>query len=196
MARPRTTIPTKPDDARVQRSIDLLSNAFLSLLDQKSLEEISIRDITETAGVSYPTFFRRFDGKEGLLNHIAAEEIHRLLDLGRATITRPPAEDSGKELCDYVQAHRELWKTLLNGGAAQAMREEFMRAAREIAETRGKANPWLPTDLAVPFVTSGIFEIIAWWMRMPDDYPEENVITLFNALIIDSVRRPRDIKLI
>lgn len=196
MARPRTTTPTKPDDARVQRSIDLLSNAFLSLLEHKSLEEISIRDITDEAGVSYPTFFRRFDGKDDLLNHIAAKEIRHLLNLGQSTITRPPEEDSGTELCDYVQAHRKLWKTLLNGGAALAMREEFMRTARQIADTRERANPWLPTDLAVPFVTSGIFEIIAWWMRMPEDYPEENVITLFNALIIDSVRRPRDIKLI
>lgn len=180
----------------MQRSIDLISSAFLSLLEQKSLEDISIRDITDNAGVSYPTFFRRFDGKDDLLNYIAAEEIHHLLNLSQAEITRPPEEDTGNALCDYIQAHRTLWTTLLNGGAAPAMREEFMRIARQIAETRAKGNPWLPTDLAVPFVTSGIFEIIAWWMRMPEDYPEENVITLFNALIIDNVRRPRDVTLI
>ncbi len=196
MARPRTTTPSKPDDARVQRSIELLSSAFLALLERRSLEEITIRDITDEAGVSYPTFFRRFSGKDDLLNHIAAEEIRKLLNLGQNAIVQPPQEESGQALCDYVQAHRRLWKTLLNGGAAPAMREEFMRAAREITATRGRANPWLPADLAVPFVTSGVFEILAWWMRMPEDYPEENVIRLFDALIIDSVGKPRDIKLL
>lgn len=181
---------------RVQRTIDLLSNALLALLERNAIEDVSIRDITEKAGVSYPTFFRRFDGKEDLLNHIAAEEVRRLLGLSQQAIAKTPSEDSGQLLCDYVQVHRKLWKTLLNGGAAPVMREEFMRAANEIASSGQRANPWLPADLAVPFVTSGVFEILAWWMRQPEDYPEANVITLFDALIIDSVRKPRKIQLI
>ena len=196
LARPRTTKPSKPADARVQRSLEALANAFLSLLEKHSNEEISIKDITEEAGVSYPTFFRRFSGKDDLLNYIASEEIKHLLNLGESTITNSRNLDSGQALCDYVQSKRYLWKTLLNGGAAAVMREEFMRAAREIAETRPRVNPWLPIDLAVPFVTGGVFEILAWWMRMPEDYPKENVITLFNVLIIDSVAHPREISLL
>lgn len=196
MARPRTTVPTKPDDPRVQRSVDLLSDALLSLLEGRSFEDISIRDITDQAGVSYPTFFRRFSGKDDLLNHIAAEEIRRLLNLSQLAITKPAGEESGQLLCDYVQAHRKLWKTLLNGGAALVMREEFMRAANEIAASGRRKNPWIPADLAVPFVTSAVFELLAWWMRQPEEYPEQNVVTLFDALIIDSVVRPRDVSLI
>jgi hypothetical protein len=41
------------------------------------------------------------------------------------------------------------------------MREEFKRLAGEAAHSRPQANPWLPIELAVPFVTSGIFEILA-----------------------------------
>jgi hypothetical protein len=71
------------------------------------------------------------------------------------------------------------------------MRDEFMRAAREIAEAGPRKNPWLPLDLGIAFVTSGIFELFAWWMRQPEDYPVDNVIKLFNALIIDTAGRPR-----
>ena len=76
------------------------------------------------------------------------------------------------------------------------MREEFMRIAREIAVTQPRANPWLPIDLAVPFVTNGIFEIMAWWMRQPTDYPLQNVITLLEALVLNVAGRPRNISLI
>jgi hypothetical protein len=68
-----------------------------------------------------------------------------------------------------------------------------MRIAQETAHTRPRNNPWLPVDLAVPFVTSGVFEIITWWMRQPEDYPLANVVKLFDALIIDTTRRRRNI---
>lgn len=196
MARQRTTTPRKPDDARAQRSLDALRSAFLELIERKPLEQISIREITEAAGLSYPTFFRRFASKEALLEDIATEEVRRLLGLGHMAIDKRSGEESGAALCAYVQEHRKLWATLLTGGAASAMRKEFMRVAKEIATTRPRANPWLPVELAVAFVTSGIFEILAWWMRQPEDYPVENVARLFDALIVDSVGRPRKISLV
>lgn len=194
MARRRTTIPTKPDDARAARSIDALQQALLDLLDDRPFDQIAIKDITEAAGLSYPTFFRRFRSKDELLEQIAAGEVRQLLKLGESALAaRDPT--SAAQMCEYVQARRKLWTTLLNGGATSAMRAEFMRIAREIAYSRPQANPWLPIDLAVPFVTNGIFEILAWWMRQPEDYPVTHVIALFNALVIDITARPRSISL-
>jgi AcrR family transcriptional regulator len=189
VARKRTTVPTKPDDARAERSIEALREALLALLKHKALDQISIRNITDTAGLSYPTFFRRFSSKEELLKDIAAEEVRRLLSLSQAAIEERQAQASGETLCRYVKKHRRLWSVLLIGGASAAMRQEFMRIAAEIAISRPRHAPWLPVDLAVPFMTSGIFEIIAWWMRQPADYPLANVIKLFDALIIDTIRR-------
>lgn len=196
MARPRTTTPTKPDDARAQRSIEALCSALLTLLEHKPFDEISIREITQAAGLSYPTFFRRFGGKDELLEHIATAEVRELLRLGESAFHTPGAFDDGHPLCTYVQEHRKLWKVLLNGGAVPAMREEFMRASREIMAGRPRANPWVPLDLAVPFTTASIFEILAWWMRQPDDYPIENVTKLFYALIIQNIGRRREIDLV
>lgn len=195
MARKRTTVPSKPDDARVERSIDALRSALLDLLKHKSFEQISIRNITDAAGLSYPTFFRRFHSKEELLKEIATDEVRKLLSLSNSALVKRNGQESGETLCQYVQEHRRLWNVLLTGGAAPAMRQEFMRIAGEIAHGQPRNNPWLPIDLAVPFVTSGIFEIIAWWMRQPKNYPLRNVIKLFDALIVDTTRRKRKITL-
>jgi AcrR family transcriptional regulator len=194
VARPRTVTPTQPDDARAQRSIDAMRAAFLALIERKSLDQISIREITDEAALSYPTFFRRFGSKEDLLEHIAAEEVRTLLSLGRPAMNRN-AGGSPRHMLEYVQEHRKLWSALLTGGAASAMRQEFMRVARQIAESGPRINPWIPLDLAVPFVASSIFEVLAWWMRQPDDYPLDNVIKLFNVLIVDATARPRNITL-
>jgi AcrR family transcriptional regulator len=172
-----------------------LRAAFLSLLAHKPLDQILIREITDRAGLSYPTFFRRFASKQELLEDIAADEVRSLLALSHVALTEGGGAGSGELPCRYVHEHRKLWKALLTGGAAAAMRDEFMRVASDFATTRPRVNPWLPMELAVPFVVSGIFEIFAWWMRQPEDYPVENVIKLFDALVVEPSGRPRDIAL-
>ena len=193
MANKRTTKPTRPNDARAHRSVEALRNAFLELIEKKPLEDIAIREITETAGVSYPTFFRRFASKEALLEDIAASEVRHLLSLGNGTLSNTPSKSSSEVLCKYVHEHRTLWTSLLTGGAASAMRQEFIRIAGEISQSSGRVNPWLPIDLAVPFSTSCIFEILTWWMRQPEDYPINNVAKLMDVLVVDPLARPRDI---
>lgn len=196
MARARTNTPTRPDDPRTYRSIEALRSAFLTLLETTPLDQISIKAITEAAGLSYPTFFRRFASREELLEDIAAGEVRNLLEYCDAAMSYQREAGALDDLCRYVESRRTLWATLLTGGAASAMREEFIRHAVQIGRSRPRANPWLPADLGPPFVTSGIFEILAWWMRQPEDYPVQNVMKLFNALIFENVGRHRDIDLV
>lgn len=179
-------------DARSRRSIEALRRALLDLVMEKPLEDVSIRDIAGRAGVSYPTFFRHYASKNEVLESIATEEVRRLLDLGQATFAET---GSAEVMCRYIHAHRPLWSVLLNGGAADAMRGEFMRISHEIAAVRPRYNQWLPIELSVPFVTSGIFEIMSWWMRQPEDYPLDKVIRLFDVLIVEAFAASRDIRI-
>lgn len=194
MARARTTTPSKSGDARAKKSAQAMHEAFLSLVEHKSLDEITIKEITERAGVSYPTFFRRYANKTELLEEIATDEVRAVIGLGQLAFDRAMRQDA-YELCLYVHERRRLWAVLLNGGAANAMREEFKHFANETARSRPQANPWLPIELAVPFVTSGIFEILAWWLRQPADYPLDKVVRIMNALIVEVTARPREIEL-
>lgn len=187
---------SRPEDARALRSRDALQIALLALIDERPLEHISIRDITNRAGVSYPVFFRRYANKEELLNDIATGEIRQLLSLTSPIFEGSKQTESLKALCAYIDEQRGLWTRLLTGGAASAMREEFRRIAKEIGDTREQANPWLPRDLAASFVVAGLFEILAWWLRQPIDYPIENVITMIDALVVRATARPLDVQLL
>ena len=157
--------------------------------------EIAIKEITDGAALSYPTFCRRFASKEDLLKDIATEEISMLLHLEQNAIGLNTSPNGGEPFCAHIEKNRKLWAALMTGGAAPFVREEFLRVAREVASSRPRINPWLPLELATAFVTSGIFEILAWWMKQPDDYPIGNVIKLFDALITDSAGRRRDVTL-
>lgn len=187
---------SRPDDARALRSRKALHDALLTLLDKQPFDQISIRDITAEAGVSYPVFFRRYETKDQLLEDIATNEVRQLLALSTPVFHACEGDESLRALCDYISEHRSLWQRLLVGGAAAAMREEFRRIAKEMGETQERKNPWLPVELGATFTVSGLFEILAWWMRQPADYPIENVVTIIDTLIVRSTARPVDVHLI
>ncbi len=183
---------SRPNDARALKSREALQAALLSLVEERPFNQVSIRDITTRAGVSYPVFFRRYAAKEQLLGDIATEEVRKLLSLTAPIFDADQQEESVRALCAYVSDHRQLWSQLLTGGAAPIMRDEFKRIAREIGGTRQPANPWLPTDLAAAFVVSGLFEILAWWLSQPDDYPIEKVVRIIEILIVRLASIPLD----
>ena len=185
-------VKNKKTDARSIRSQEALRQALLNLIEDKSFDQITIRDITGEAGVSYPVFFRQFEDKEELLADIATDEIRDLL----STPLDQGCEKSAQAICALVEKHRALWKVLLTAGARDVMRSEFLRVAREIAESpRKRSNPWAPVDLASSIIVTGLFEVLAWWLAQPENYPIENVVILIKTLVLEPLLIPKDIKL-
>ena len=154
-------------DARVVKSSAAIRRALLALLERKPLEQITVREIAAEAGVHYATFFRHHPTKEALLDHVAAEQIERLVALALPLFDRVDSHAAVAALCAYVSEHRTLWTALLTGGAAGAMREALLRISREVAVERAPKQGGLPVELAVNCSVSLIFETLAWWLAQP-----------------------------
>ncbi len=171
-------------DARAVRTREALRRALLDLLEEKALEDISIRDIAAQAGVSYTTFFRHHTTKESLLDEIAADQMRRFVELGWPNIEASDTRAASIALFTYVDEHRQLWSTLLTGGAASALREELLSSARGLAAQQGAPGSWLPADLAVVFAVSSTIELLAWWLRQERPLPIEQVAEIHDRLIV------------
>jgi AcrR family transcriptional regulator len=174
-------------DARAQRSGAALREALFRLLGSKTFEQITVRDICAEAGVHYATFFRHHGGKEALLDHVAADQIARLVEL---TV---PIKESGDDrgailaLCLYVEDHRALWSVLLNGGAGATMRAEWLRFTRMVTGAAPR-NSWLPSELGTICTTSLIVETISWWLRQEGGaWPPDAVADILHRLVTTSI---------
>lgn len=179
-------------DARAVKTREALRRALLELLEVKPLDQITIRDISAAAGVGYTTFFRHHPTKESLLNHVAAEEIQHLVELVL------PVLDAGTRaasvaLCSYVDRHRKLWSTLLTGGAAGALREEFLRISTQIAAEQSQPDHWLPDDVAVILVISSTIELLAWWLRQKDPLPIEKIAEIHDRLVVSPTVNSKEV---
>lgn len=171
-------------DARAQRSAAALREALLSLLQRKPFEQVSVREICAEAQVHYATFFRHYAAKEALLEHVAAAQIERLVAL---TLPIYAAEDkpaSFLQLCTYVDEHRALWSILLNGGARQTMRDEWLRLARVVADNQTSAPGWIPQELAIICSVSLLADSVSWWlMQDPGAVSAEKMAQVLQRLI-------------
>jgi AcrR family transcriptional regulator len=172
-------------DARTRRTAASLREALLALLKRKPLDQITVREIAAEAGIHYATFFRHHTTKEALLDHIAADQIDRLVELTLPVLDSSDSRTAFTTLCAYVDEHRLLWAALLTGGAGGAMREELLGISRGLAAARSTSDGWLPVDLAVVTTVTLIVETLAWWLRQPRDaYPVEEVARILHRLVL------------
>jgi len=186
-------------DARAVRTRDALRRALLELLEVKPLDQITIRDISATARVGYTTFFRHHPTKDSLLNDVAAEQIERLVCLVLPVLDAGDTRAVSVAFCSYVDQHRALWSTLLTGGAAGALREEFMRISREIAAARSQPDHWLPSEVAVILVISATIELLSWWLRQKDPVSIEHIAMIHDRIVVSPTlnsRADRDLRIV
>ena len=187
MFRPEFSTAT---DMRVVQSRKALRDALPGLLKQKSFDKISVREIVAAAGVGYNTFFRHYPDRESILHDIAAEEIRQLVSRSIAVLDVEDTLAACSTLCRYVDENRALWNTLLTGGAAGSLREEYVRVAREVCRDRPRAKDWVPFDIAIILVTGGIFELLAWWLGEADPLPVDDVARICQKIIVSPVIDP------
>ena len=178
-------------DARAVRSSVALRTALLTLLDSKPFGQIAIRDICVAAGIHYTTFFRHYETKEALLEDVATSEIRTLNGLA-VEIRHGENYQAGIEtVCRYVEERRNLWSTLLNGGAAGAMRAEWIEQAKRVASNELPVNSWLPTTLGTVCAAVLIAETLAWWVSEPAGaYSVEQVASILLRLISNAILSP------
>ncbi|WP_159980381.1 MULTISPECIES: TetR/AcrR family transcriptional regulator [unclassified Novosphingobium] len=178
-----------PTDARQVRSRNALNAALLALLEEKSFDQLTIREITARAGTGYATFFRHYPTKEALLADVASAEIADLLERTIPILYEANSYQSTMALCRHVADHALLWSALLTGGAAGLVREEFIRQARGLVDDTTPTKDWLPQDLGVVHGTSSTFDILAWWLAQadssasPSPSPQE-VANILHRLVI------------
>jgi AcrR family transcriptional regulator len=178
-------------DARVERTLKALRSALLRLLEEQSFDEITIRDICARAGAGYATYFRHYSDKAALLDDLAAVEISELLERTVPILYAVDTRAACVTLCRYVDERRQLWSTLLTGGAAGTLREEFVRQGRlraaadaQSAKSSKRRGWWLPADLAVVFGVSGVIEVLAWWLQHRRDFTVEEIAVIVDRLVI------------
>ncbi len=174
-------------DSRVLQTRQALRRALLELIDSRPLEQITIREIAAAAGIGYNTFFRHHTGKEELVREIVTDELSQLIELSVTTLDSSNLTEAARALCHFVAEHDALWSTLLTGGAANTLRDEFIRLLSEKAPSRVASTSKLPADVGIRLVAVGTLELLAWWLEQGDRISADQLAEIYEQLVVSAV---------
>jgi AcrR family transcriptional regulator len=156
-------------DPRVERSRAALRHALLELIKEKAYHDIQIQEITDRANTGRVTFYRHYSSKEDLLldflEHVYQKFARRLTEEGHDDPRNLNNEPMLKQLFDFVQTDRLLFKRLMTGAVASLLEARL----REYTTTQvAMVNPSL-TDFERNYVASAVIGNLKWWLA--DDLP-------------------------
>ncbi|HNS56824.1 MAG TPA: hypothetical protein PKO34_07210, partial [Smithellaceae bacterium] len=129
----------------------------------KPLEEILVRDITTAARTGYATFYRHYATKDALLADLGRQQVLFLVETSLPVLDNQNFLAAFTVLFGHVNEHRAVWTTLLNGGAAHAIKQELLRVALAVALERVQGIDRAALELRVILIVTCLVEVLLWW---------------------------------
>ena len=170
----------------------LLAKSFKELAEKRPIEKITIKEITDKAGVIRPTFYNHFQDKYELLEWIVQTE---LIDPMGPIIDRGDMSQAVVEALKTMEREKEFY--------IKAVRLEGQNSFKEILVSQVTAlilnkldgekiekkliYPWLNSKRVADFFATTFCYAIIEWVEDGMQAPIEDVVAVFLFLATNSV---------
>lgn len=159
-------------DVRVQRTRKRLQEALFALARERGLDEISVSDIAEYAGVNRSTFYQHYSDKETVLadalDALAAEAGAQLEAIVEWTLD-PPAPLV--TFLEHVEANADLYRGAFSYPGSTVvlsrLRENVSLAVHDLAVhdlADQRADQAVPLDMVAAGVAGTIIGVMSAWL--------------------------------
>ncbi|WP_270336313.1 TetR/AcrR family transcriptional regulator [Streptococcus macedonicus] len=153
-----------------------LFQALISLMENKSYEEIKIKDVLDLSGVSRRTFYRHFANKNELLNHYFKQIINRYLTERKYFTETDNFEGMLAESMNFWYQERETLHILIKHQHYDFFFHQFNEHAKEVYMNitllwfaySGKIDT---QNYVVSFTIGGYYNTLRNWLMQEN--PEE-----------------------
>lgn len=174
-------------DRRSRLSRRFLKEALIELMKTKSIHEISIKKICETADVNRSTFYRYYDSPYQLYDEIIADvslEIRRLVE------DCPEGPNRLRRLLtdvfSYIEENRELMLVLLSSNGNIGLGETFSEIVRRLttSDTDSELNMY-----CTQFISAGLTNIVWIWLNNEKRRSPKEIAMMLSALFTYGVNK-------
>ncbi|HEY8997751.1 MAG TPA: TetR family transcriptional regulator [Edaphobacter sp.] len=169
-------------DPRIRRTRQALQSALRELMHSRSIEEISVQDITDLADVNRATFYDHYNDKFGLLDAMVAGGFHKLL-AERNILFDGSCPSAAKAIilatCDYLVAthsggecnRNSAFEPLMEAGIVTAIQRTILKGAE------GKPVPaGLSPQLVATSAAWAIYGACKQWFYTQERAPQLEIV--------------------
>ncbi len=170
----------------------ILKEAFISLMEEKGFEKITIRDLTTSAKLNRGTFYLHYKDKYDLMEQLQAEIIDDVQEI-MAQINMidgimfhlnqqpyPPIIEFFK----YLEKHYRKIKALLSTNGDPIFRNKLKNIFKHIVVEKAfsNSNPMLQEYIPA-FASSAFLGLIEHWLEQDMPQPPEEMANFFINLV-------------
>lgn len=168
---------TKQIDRRIIRTKQGIQEALTELLEKKSIDKISVKEITDIAGINRGTFYLhyvdKYDLMEKSINQLMieiSETGSNILNLAQRNIhselSRKKLVDEFTTLFKYIQKNSRLIKSLTNENSSYSFHHKFNELLKDrLIAKLGPKQKDVPAIYIVSAFSYSIQGIIRTWLE-------------------------------
>jgi AcrR family transcriptional regulator len=172
-------------DRRTRRTKRALQTALLNLAEEKDLESITVREITDRADINRATFYQHFRDKDELISSALDALFEEVTVEDRAFteqhLTLSPDVVPGPLITLFRNLRRRhhLFSCLYSGADQSGFvirlqlfeEEQFYRVWNDMALVPAPGSP--PVEVRGTVATGIVRSFVAWWLQDGEKVPEE-----------------------
>ena len=177
------------EDRRIQKSKNAIRQSFLGLLQEKSLNQITVSEICRIANIGRGTFYLHYTDIYDLYDQIENHLYEGLYQLFESCYPTTDVENSRRlteGLTTYVALHKDIFLLLVrsdNGHSLQKLRTAFHeKALLENRRLHPAGNIEYDAVEAV-FAVSGIVGVLEEWLNGGMQIPKDTIAEMLNHIL-------------
>lgn len=180
---------------RIRRTYNLLLDAFASLLEEKTFEEIRVTDICDRAMVHRATFYKHFEDKYHLMSFAITElkkELREKICMD-PTFNHPKQYYMGllKQLLEYLSANKKLALLVI----VKSQNTEFLALIHQLILSEilcvleyiedQEVPQTVPRQIVAEFHAGALIALVRWWLKNNMPISEEELLKYIEKMIND-----------
>lgn len=171
-----------------------LADSLKALVLQKPVEKITIREITDKAGVIRPTFYNHFQDKYELLEWIIREEI---LAPAHPLIRNGLTNQAVLLIFTSLQREKEFYSRLSRMDGVITAEDLIVKCVKEMLteifseQPRSKNGrfPWMTLDMLAEYYARAICFTVKVWIRQGMTVPAQEMADMYEYLMSHSMEQ-------
>lgn len=191
-------------DLRIRRTQGAIKIAFFELLDEKSFEHISVKDITDRALISRNTFYLHYADKYELLNRVCDDLIRKLF----FRVSKQLRRVQKKEFCvenissilrlglTVVDEDFDAYRILLCASETDLLSRKLNAMSRRFLDFIKDDIEGI-SEISMEYIVSGMTGVIKYYVNNGVDNVDEeclNFTKIHLSSIIEIAHRTRNKK--
>ena len=183
--------PQKKEDRRVRRTKKLLTQALTQLLQEKQINEITVKELTDLADMNRGTFYLYYKDMFDMLEKIEDgmfEALDEIVSLHEHDDVSQQTKPILLDLFRFIEDNQEMCRVLLSPHGDmnflhrlnEVVREKCLKAWPNIRKEKGEAD----FDYHYSFVVFGCAGIIRAWVNRNCSESAEKMAEMAYGMIL------------